>query len=74
MPETDSRPSHRSQPPHQLLHPLLPDVGVNLRRSDALVAEQGLDVHQLGPGVEQVGGVGAAQLGAIPTPTRVANS
>ena len=43
-----------SQLRHHLLHPLLPDIGVNLRRGDALVAEQGLDVHQFGPGVEPV--------------------
>jgi hypothetical protein len=47
---------------HHLLHPLLPDVGVNLGGGDALVAEQGLDVHQFGPGVEQVRGVGVAQF------------
>ena len=34
-----------SQPCHHLLHPLLADVGVNLGRGDALVAQQGLDVH-----------------------------
>ena len=38
------------------------DVGVKLGDGDALVAEQGLDVHQLRPGVEQVGGVGVAQF------------
>jgi hypothetical protein len=48
-----------SPPPR---HPLLPDVGVNLGGGDALVAEQGLDVHQVGPGVEEIGGVGVAQL------------
>jgi hypothetical protein len=42
------------QPPHHLLHPFLPDVGVNLGGADALVPQQGLDVHSLGPGVEQV--------------------
>ena len=41
----------RSQPRHHPLHPLLPDVGVNLGGGDALVAEQRLDVHQFGPGV-----------------------
>ena len=45
------------QPRHHLLHPLLADVGVNLGGTDALVAEQRLDVHPLGPGVQQVGGV-----------------
>ena len=53
---------HNSQPRHHLLHPILPDVGVNLGGGDALVAEQGFDVHQLGPGVEEVGGVSVAQL------------
>ena len=43
-----------SQPPHHLLHPVLPDVGVNLGGVDGGVPQQGLDVHQLGPGVEQV--------------------
>ena len=51
-----------SQPPHPLLHPLLPDVGVNLGGGDGLMAEQRLDIHQLGPGVEQVRGVSMAQL------------
>ena len=54
--------NHPSQPPHHLLHPLLPDVGVNLGGADALMAQQGLDVHQFRPGVEQVGGVGVAQF------------
>ena len=40
------------QPPHHPLHPRLPDVGVNLGSSNALVTEQGLDVHQFGSGVE----------------------
>ena len=35
-------------------HPLLPDVGVNLRGGDALMTEQGLDVHQFRARVEQV--------------------
>ena len=34
----------------------------NLGGTDALVAEQGLDVHPFGPGVEQVGGVGVPEL------------
>ena len=38
-----------SQPRHPLLHPLLPDVGVNLGGADALVAEQGLEVHPSAP-------------------------
>lgn len=46
-----------SQPPHPLLHPLLPNVGVNLGGTDALVAEQRLNVHPFRPGVEEVGGV-----------------
>ena len=50
------------QPRHHLLHPLLSDVGVNLRGGDALVAQERLDVHQLRAGVEQVGGVSMAQL------------
>ena len=50
------------QPPHHLLHPLLSDVGVNLGGGDALMTEQRLDVHQFGPGVEQVRGVGMAQF------------
>ena len=56
------RPTLRSQPCHHLLHPLLADVGVNPGGGDALVAEQGLDVHPFRPGVEQVGGVGMPQL------------
>ena len=52
----------RSQPRYHLLHPLLPHVGVNLGGGDRLMAQQGLDVHQLRPGVEQIGGVGVAQL------------
>ena len=43
------RPTLPSQPRHHLLHPLLADVGVNLGGGDALVAQQGFDVHQLGP-------------------------
>ena len=35
----------RLQPRHPLLHPLLPDVGINLRGGDALMAEPGLEVH-----------------------------
>ena len=54
-------PTRASQPPHHFLHPLLADVGVNLGGRNALVAEQRLDVHQLGPGVEPVGGVSMAQ-------------
>ena len=50
------------QPPHHPLHPLLPDVGVNLGGGDGLMAEQRLDIHQFGPGVEQVGGVSMPQL------------
>ena len=48
------------QPPHHPLHPFLPDVGVNLGGADALVTEQGLDVHQFRARVEQVGRVGVA--------------
>lgn len=40
-----------SPPP---FHPLLPHVGVNPGGGDALVAEQGLDVHPFRPGVERV--------------------
>ena len=50
------KPQDNSQPRHPLLHPLLADVGVNLGGGDTLVAEQGLDVHQLGSGVKQIGG------------------
>ena len=60
--EPDFRPSHHSQPRHHLLHPVLPDVGVNLGGGDAFVAEQGLDVHPFRPGVERVGGVIMAQF------------
>ena len=42
------------QPPHHLLHAFLPDIGINLGGGDALVAQQGLDVHQFRAGVEQV--------------------
>ena len=49
-------------------------MGVKLGGADALVAEQRLDIHQFRAGVEKIGRVGVAQLGAIPTPTRVANS
>jgi len=49
-----------SQPRHHLLHSVLTDVGVNLCGGDAFMAEQGLDVHQVRPGVEQVGGVSMA--------------
>ena len=45
-----------SQPPHHLLHPFLPDVGVHRGGGDALVAERGLDVHPFGSGVAPVGG------------------
>ena len=60
--DTAARPPGHLQPRHHLLHPFLADVGVNLGGGDALVAEQGLDVHQLRPGVEQVGRVSMAQL------------
>ena len=33
------------QPPHHLLHPFRPDVGVDLGGGDALVAEQGLRAY-----------------------------
>ena len=56
------KPRDNSQPPHPLLHPFLIDVGVNLGGTEALVAEQGLEVHPLGPGVEPVGGVSVAPL------------
>ncbi len=56
------KPQDDSQPRHHLLHPLLADVGVNLGGGDGLMTEQGLDVHQLGPGVEQIGRVSMAQL------------
>ncbi len=45
------KPQDGSQPPHHLLHPHLPDVGVNLRGADALMAQQGLDVDQVRAGV-----------------------
>ena len=61
-PRRAGKPQDGSQPPHHPLHPFLPHVGINLRGADALVAEQGLDVHPFRPGVEQVGGVGVAQL------------
>ena len=51
-----------SQPPHHLLHPRLPDVGVNLGGAEALVAQQGLDIHQFGPGVEEIRGLNIAQF------------
>lgn len=51
-----------SQPPHHLLHPRLPDVGVNLRGADALVPQQGLADHQVRPGDEPVRGVNIAQF------------
>ena len=37
-------------------------MGVNLRRGDALMAEQGLDVHPFSASVEQVRGVSRAQF------------
>ena len=54
--------SRHSQSRHHLLHLFRADVGVNLGGGDTLVAEQGLDVHQLGSGVKQIGGVSMAQL------------
>lgn len=57
-----ARRTRPSQPCHHLRHLFLPDVGVNLGRGDAFMAEQGLDVHPFRPGVEQVGGVSMAQL------------
>ena len=35
-------------------------LGINLGGGDALMTEQRLDVHQIGPGVQQVGGVSMA--------------
>jgi len=61
-PRRAGKPQDDSQPPHHLLHPLLPDVGVNLGGTDALVPQQGLDVHQLRPGVEQVRRVSMALM------------
>lgn len=55
-------PSTVLQPRHPLLHPLLADVGINLRRGEALVAQQRLDVHPFGPGVQEVGGVSMPQF------------
>ena len=37
-------------------------IGINLRGGDGLVAEQGLDIHPFGPGVEEIGGVSVVQL------------
>ena len=37
-------------------------MGVNLGGGDALVAEQGFDIHQFDPGVQQVRGVSMAQI------------
>ena len=51
-----------SQPRHPLLHPLLPDVGVNLGGVEGGVPQQRLDVHPFRAGVEPVGGVSMAQL------------
>ena len=55
------KPQDDSPPPHPLLHPRLPDVGVNLSGVDGFVAQQGLDVHPFRPGVEQVRRVSMAQ-------------
>ena len=41
---------------------VVPNVGVNLGGGDALVTEQRLDVHPLGPGVREIGGVSMVQL------------
>ena len=51
-----------SQLVHHRRHPVLIDMGVNLRRRQVHMPQQGPNVHQLGPGVEPVGGVGVAQL------------
>jgi hypothetical protein len=56
------RPTLRLQPRHHLLHPFLPHVGVNLGGGDALVTQQGLDVHQFGPSVQEVSGVSMPQF------------
>ena len=61
-PRRADKPQDSSQLPHRLLHPLLPDVGVNLCGGDALMAQERLDVHPFGPGVEPVGGVSRAQF------------
>ena len=57
-----ARRTRPSQPCHHLRHLFLPDVGVNLGRGDAFMAEQGLDVHPFRPGVQQVRGVSMAQI------------
>ncbi len=44
-PRMTVKPQDDSQPPHHLLHPLLPHANVNLGGGDGLVAEQRLDVH-----------------------------
>ena len=62
QPRRAVKPQDDSQPRHHLLHPFLPDVGVHLGGGDALVAEQRLDVHPLGSGVQEMGGVGVAPL------------
>ena len=48
-------------PPVDRAQPLLAHVGVHLGRGQAGVAQQLLDHPQVGPPVEQVGGVGVAQ-------------
>ena len=53
-PRRAGKPQDGSQPPHHPLHPFLPHVGINLRGADALVAEQGLEVHPFHPGVEPI--------------------
>ncbi len=49
-------------PLHQLAQSFLPRVGINLRGGDALMAQQGLDVDQLGVVLQEPGSVGMPQL------------
>ena len=50
--------AHFSKPRHHPRHTILTDVGVDLRGREIHVPEQRLDVHELGAGLEQPGGVG----------------
>ena len=50
------------QPRHHLLHPLLVHVGVDLGRGQVDVPQQRLNVHPFRAGVQEMSGVGVAQL------------
>ncbi|MCC8988375.1 MAG: hypothetical protein LM523_11800 [Candidatus Contendobacter sp.] len=51
--------------------PFLPDVDVKRGYRNALMAEQGLDVHPFRPGVEQIRGVSMAQWADLSAKSRI---